>query len=231
MRTAVTLAALSLLPGLAAAQLVDPSFESPTAPGGPAFALGQWTFDNSASVPTTLGIVPAHLNRMIQFINTSPGGPSGLVSCDVVQIVDLTAPAYQALITAGTAQANGGYLVNRIPQNAAGNIDTAFYIQMYAFSNLANAQLLNSPTASLSTSLLSDANPVSWEPLSLTLNLPTSTQYLGFRIGTVENVFNDSSGTEFDGHFGDMARLTIVPAPGAAALAGLGGLLAFRRRR
>lgn len=232
MRTLTTITALALLPTLAAAQLNNMGFET-GAPvvGGPAFPVGQWAFDNSAFVPTTSGIVPLGGVRMLQFINTSPGGPSGLVSSDVVQIVDLTAPAYQSIISTGAGVANGRIRVNRVKQNAAGTVDTSFGLILYAFSNLANAQSLTSPTATLSNGILSDNNPNSWQPINTSLALPIGTQYLGFRLGALENNLNNASGIEFDGHFADNARLRIVPAPGTAALAGLGGLLAFRRRR
>ncbi|CAG0952945.1 hypothetical protein PHYC_00300 [Phycisphaerales bacterium] len=228
----IVLALSGLLASSAQAQLNDAGFDTGSpAVGGTPFPVGQWAFDNCAFVGPTSGITPFSGPRMLQFINTAPGGPSGLVSCDVVQIVDVTSPTMQAMIAPGTGVAGGTVLVNRVGQNAAGTVDTGFGLLLYAFATLGDAQNLNSPLATMSQGLISDNNPATWEPIAVSLNLPAATQYIGFRLGANENVLNNGSGVEFDGHFADQADLRVIPTPSALALLGLGGVCLTRRRR
>lgn len=230
---ALALIASLALPALANAQLVDPSFESPTSPGGTPFPVGAWSFDNSASVLAENSITPAHLARMLKFQYTSTGSAaSGLSVSDVVQIVDLTVAPYAAMIAAGTASANASILFNRVAQDPTGAVDTAFSLRLWTFSNLGNAQSLNTPTSTAINPYISDDFLNTWEQRTLSIPLPVGTQYLAFYITANENSFNDTTGPrEFHGHYADDAQLTITPAPSAAALLGLGALFSSRRRR
>jgi len=66
------------------------------------------------------------------------------------------------------------------------------------------------------------------------LSLPSGTTYLALRLTARENILNNSSGTEFHGHYADDVTLDVVPEASTLALMGLGlavGLLFTRRRR
>lgn len=225
-----TLAVLALA-APALAQLNNPGFETgaPSVGGGP-FPVGVWRYDTHNFVPTTAGITPLAGNRMLQFIDTNPGSGGGL-SCDVFQMVDLS--AFTGVISAGGASAAGSIFVNRVALNADGTpADNGYVMILYAFANLANASTLASPLNTVTTSLNSDANPLTWQAMVANLTLPTNTTALVFRISAIENVTNDPGpNNEFAGHFADQADLRIVPGPGPIALACLGTLAVLRRRR
>ena len=65
--------------------------------------------------------------------------------------------------------------------------------------------------------------------------LPTNADYLAVRVTASENIFNDNSFPEFDGHYADNVSLQVnnaVPGPCSFALLGLGaGLAGWMRRR
>lgn len=222
--------ALSLLSAAASGQVVNPSFEF-GAPylGGP-LQMNQWGYDGVSFVTAEFGISPASGQRMLKAVATSGNSAGGLV-CDVFQIIDLTSPANQAIITAGGASGLTSVLANRISSTIAANIDTRFDINIRSHANFADAQVLTS-TGLASGTLFSDSNQASWEAVSASLVLPTTTQYVTIHLAFVENVIDDNiTGSEFRGNYMDDATFTLVPAPGSLALAGLGGVVALRRRR
>lgn len=235
MRTASGVCVVVACVSSAMGQLNNPGFETGTAsPGLPLFPVGAWAFDNHAFVTAENGITPAGGARMLKFLNSSPNSSaSSLVTCDVLQIVDLTGGPWSALIATGTAVANGTVLVNRVPQNAAGTVDTSFGLRLWSFSSLVDAQSLSNPTATVQTPLVnSDNNPQTWEAIGASLALPVGTQYLAFYLYASENSLNEVTGTlEYHGHYADEADLRIVPSPGALALVAAGGLVGLRRRR
>lgn len=221
---------VGLLAGTAAAVTVNnPGFEvgvaTPSTPIGTA-----WSYDTHSFVAAENGITPAAGNRMLKFIDTSWGGPGGVV-CDVFQALDLTSPADQAIITGGGASLNVGAVFNRVLDTPAPNItDNRFRIGLYACTSFTNAQSLIN-TGNNYVDLFSDSNLATWEPISNTLPLPTSTQWVVIHLAAVENVLDDPTSPEFRGHYADEVRATLTPAPASLALLGAGGVLAGRRRR
>lgn len=207
----------------------NPGFEvGVAAPGAPIVA--NWCYDNHAFVTAENGITPAAGQRMLKFVSTSPTGPGGVV-CDVFQAIDLSSPADQAVITGGGASLNVSALFNRVLDTPAPSIvDTRFRIGLFAATSFANAQSLTN-IGSNYVDLYSDSNLATWETINNTLALPTSTQWAVIHLAAVENVLDENSGIEFQGHYADEVRLTLVPAPGSMALVGLGGVLCARRRR
>lgn len=221
---------VGMLAGLASGVVVNnPGFEvGVAAPGGP--LTTSWNYDNHAFVTAENGITPAAGNRMLKFLNTSWAGPGGVVS-DVFQILDLTSPADQAMITAGGASLTAGAVFNRVLDTPAPSVvDTRFRVGLYATTSYANAQALTN-VGVMYADLYSDSNLASWESLSSTLALPTSTQWAVLHLAAVENIVDDNVALEFHGHYADDVRVVLTPAPGTLALIGLGGVLSARRRR
>lgn len=213
-----------------AATVFNPSFEFGTpVMGGP--LVTDWRYDTHNFVTAENGITPAAGNQMLKFLETSPGGgPSAAIVCDVFQVIDMTSLADQAIISTGFGSVTIGALFNRVAGPVPSPVDTRFDLNIRSHTSLANAQALAS-TGLASNTLISDSILTTWEALTTTLALPAGTQYITLHLAAVENVVNDSTGPEFQGHYADDVRMTLTPAPGAAALAGIGGLLAFRRRR
>ena len=86
--------------------------------------------------------------------------------------------------------------------------------------------------------VLTDSNPATWERVDITgFAIPTGTNHLELLIYANENVFNNTTFPEFDGHFADNVSLSIyaVPEPGSLTLcalaAGLGTVARLRRRQ
>ena len=78
---------------------------------------------------------------------------------------------------------------------------------------------------------LTDGVLETWEFVSTTMQIPSATDFLVVKIQSSENIFNDSSGTEFDGHYADSISLTIVPEPTTMALFGAGLIFLIRKRK
>lgn len=230
MRTALlSLCTLFAAPAFGAV-VANPGFETGTPVIGGSLNLN-WSGDVHNFVTAENGITPAGGAQMLKFIASSSGGPSGAIVSDVIQIVDFTSALDQAVITAGGASVNGSVLFNRVRDTLQPNIvDTQFNFFLRSHATYADAVSLIS-TNTGSNVLFSDSNLLSWETVNAVLTLPTNTQYVTIHLGMVENVLNDTAGPEFQGHYADEVSLTLVPAPGAAALAGLGALLVARRRR
>lgn len=213
-----------------AATVFNPSFEfGAPVMGGP--LVTDWRYDTHNFVTAENGITPAAGNQMLKFLETSTGGgPSAAVVSDVFQVIDMTSLADQAIISTGFGSVSIGALFNRVAGPVPSPVDTRFDLNIRSHTSLANAQALTS-TGFASNTLISDSILTTWEALTTTLALPVGTQYITLHLAAVENVVNDWTGPEFQGHYADDVRMTLTPAPGAAALAGIGGLLAFRRRR
>lgn len=222
-------AAMSLAGPALGAVVFNPSFEFGTpVMGGP--LVTDWRWDTHGFVTAENGITPASGNQMLKFIDTSGGGSGPGVVSDIFQIVDLTSPADQAVISTGFGAISIGAVFNRVPGPVPSPVDTRFDINVRSHTSYANAQSL-AASGLASNTLLSDGNLNTWEALTTTLALPIGTQYITIHLAAVENVVNDSGPPEFQGHYADDVRLTLTPAPGAVGLACLGGLFVSRRRR
>lgn len=83
----------------------------------------------------------------------------------------------------------------------------------------------------VSATLFSDGDPLTWENISVDLILPIETDFIAIDVLAGENIFNDASGEEFDGHYADAVSLTIIPEPATLLLVGLGALTLRRKHR
>ncbi len=61
--------------------------------------------------------------------------------------------------------------------------------------------------------LLSDSDPATWERVVGTIDLPAGTRYVVIEIFAFEDVADDATVPEFDGHFADDVTLVIRVAP------------------
>ena len=211
--------------------LTNPGFEVPeqTNEGLPAGSpyFGNWIGDNSEIVTAQDGIVPFEGTRMLQMLNTQPGGAFYTTSGELFQLVDLS--AYVGAIRAGGVMLDGSIQVNRITGDAT--TDTSFSLRLWAMSRARTAPgsfvALSSSEglATETTSTIVDADPGSWQLVSAVLDLPVETDYAILQFAFDENVSNDGSGIEFDGHYMDAATLTLsaVPEPSTIVLLILGG--------
>ena len=216
---AIGAAALSLsVVGSAQAVLTNPGFETPTTTSAsnvlnnfPGFA-GIWGPEMGSIATATMGVTPFQGSRMLQMTD------DGLTYTQTFQAIDVT--SFGGLINAGQAQmtasawlnTNGGYT------GAFGLVNV-----MYFSGPTWGSMIGNSGNGTLTL----DANPQTWEAVSVTSMIPVGTQWLVYQVAFQ----NASIGTNTG--FVDLAGLDIVqvPTPGALALLGLAGLGVTRRRR
>jgi hypothetical protein len=215
--------------------LVNASFETvvstSTGSGDWPADVGYWRGDTSEIVGAQDGILPFEGSHMLRFVNA--GGPAATHyhASEVMQLVDVS--SFSAEIEQGLLLASASAWFNRVLGNA--ETDTAFGVRLRACSG--------SPTTFLGASrveltrvdnfITTDGETESWEMASVELLLPAGTDYVAVDIYADENIRNDTSGVEFDGHYGDSAILTleVVPEPATISLLALGGLAMLKKRR
>ena len=211
-----------LLGAAASAQtnlVTDGGFEAPDASMAPqATALcfptsfaqaGQWRGDRAAIVAgTNQGIAPFEGSQMLHLIFAA-GSPSELNSSQLKQIIDLR--AFETDIDAGGASLSASARFNRVQGDA--QTDTLFSIQFAAYQ--AGDTPFPSPTGpDASGTVLTDGDVNTWQLASADLVLPVGTDFVLLQVFAAENIKNDTSGTEFDGHYADDVVLTLnLPGP------------------
>jgi len=207
----LSLFTLSVVTSMASANLVtNPGFETIESIGGAIpTSFGDWDTDIATIVTTESGIIPRSGDRMLRFDFSSPFGPGASTgSCEIIQLIDVS--AFAAEIAAGQAVAAVSFFANRV----AGDIqtDTLFRMRIRAHSgDPANfPSVLNTPIDDATINVETDDDPNTWEIVSAELALPVNTDYLSVWTMAEENVFNDASAPEFDGHYADDVSLTIM---------------------
>jgi len=211
--------------------ITNPGFESGTIGVGSPNVFGGWGGDKSEIVTTENGITPFEGDKFLHFIYSRKSGPGSSVGSDVWQFIDTS--AYSFDIATGMAILSATAFFNRVLGDA--NTDTLFEVRIDAFSGTPDSK---TKLASAAGTILSDNLLNTWEQAGVSLVLPVDTTFVGVRISSRENVSNDTSGVEFDGHYADNVNLTIytgitsVPEPATLALlaAGLLAGAAFRKR-
>ena len=212
--------------------LVNPSFETVLSTSGGSgdwpSDVGYWSGDTSQIVEASDGIVPFDGTHMLRLINA--GGPEATSyhASEVTQLLDVS--SFHNDIEQGQLLVTADAYFNRVSGDA--ETDNAFGIRIRACSG--------SPTTFRSSRVEitridnfigSDGDLATWERVSVELLLPAGTDYIGIDVYADENVLNDTSGIEFDGHYADDVTVSITPEPATLSLLALGGLALVRRRK
>jgi len=211
--------------------VANPSFETQASTlGSWPTGYGYWQGDESEIVTAENGITPRWKDRMLHFISTASAGASTYQASEVVQLLDVS--GYSGLIASGNAEATGYAYFNRVAGDS--QTDTEFRLRLDAMSGALDG-FRNDRAANLldtkSTTSVTDADLSTWAYATIEFSLPSNTDYLAVTVMATENVFNDETGTEFDGHYADSVSIQIVPEPTAVTLLALGSLAFLRRKR
>jgi len=168
---------------------------------------GYWAGNYSAIVTASDVITPFEGTRMLQFIHAGYIEEARLsTNCELWQIIDIS--AYAAQVATGIARANGSAYYNRVTADA--NTDTEFLIELTAYQgDPCDFDWFSDILAAELSSINSDGDPCTWEAAQTELLLPADTNFLMVRIAAVEDVFNDTEGVEFDGHYADDVCVSI----------------------
>jgi hypothetical protein len=225
----------------------NPGFEIPGATAGVSgnglpTEPGKWAGDASEIVGPQNGIVPLESDHMLRFLSSAnPLGLNG-ISSDIWQLIDMT--GYSADIATGHATVTWSAYFNRILGDA--QTEPQFSISVRAFAGVPAefAAVADHPLADTTDFLFSDGDPTTWQQISASLLLPTSTSYIGVRLAARETLDNSAFADEFAGHYADYTATALdladdtaldvpaIPEPGSLLLVGSGAAaLAVRRRR
>lgn len=197
-------------------------------------SYGDWDGDDGVIVTEENGIVPFEGEQMLRFDATTQNGASSATTCEIYQILDIA--GYEDLISGGNAIASGSINFNRIAGDA--QTDTHFGMVLMAYDGSPStfptrwvSDGYDSSLAWEADDIYSDSDPLLWEEVSCSLHLPTDTTFLVVKIAADEDIFNDYSYPELDGHYADASSVEIVPEPGTICLLGFGILGLLRRRK
>jgi hypothetical protein len=208
---AITLAAAQ--PAVAENLVINGGFETVYDTTGPRpTGYGYWRGNFSEIVPTSQGITPFEGSQMLNFIYTIESGPALTKDSEVWQIIDIS--SFGSQISAGQALASASFRFNRIEGDA--ETDTEFTIGLYAYAGdpcSFPSQYETSELAARLTSVFSDGDPNTWELATADLILPPNTDFLVVESAARENIFNDASAPELDGHYADAVSVTICSRP------------------
>ncbi len=200
----------------------------PTSGGLPSVAR-DWKGDYSEIVSAKLGITPLSGSKMLQFKGTSYSGYSSSDTCQVYQIIDVSS-CYD-LIRTGHARATAKVYFNRVAGDA--QTDTVMGYDFMAFDGTPSSfpsrwssDYYNAPLAYHNVSMYCDSSASTWQFLETTMSLPRETTFLVICLKALENVYNESSSAEFDGHFADNVSVEVIPEPATVSfLLAAAGLL------
>lgn len=195
--------------------LINPSFESAVTAGPLPDGAGYWRGDLTETTAPPAG-VPASPDggRVLTFLATATATASlNTASSELFQIIDLRALATD--IDAGKVAVDGRASFNRAPRSASS--DRLFSLNLLAYSGTPAAfpASWNPQTALVDQrfDLTSDANPATWETVTGSITLPPNTRYVVVLLFANEDVVNDATSPEFDGHYADGASLILRRLP------------------
>ena len=213
--------------------VINPGFETLESTLGRPSSYGDWGDNVSQIVTAENGVTPHDGSRMLKFIATGPAGPDVGGGSSVYQLLDLS--SFAAAIASGQAQVTASAFFNRA--FAGVETDTQFVIGLTAYSGSPAAfPGFPTPLATATVSLFSDGDALTWEMLETSLLLPTDTTYVALLLAAAENVVNQNTSPEFDGHYADaVVGVSQIPEPSSGLLIVAGsaliGLMRRSRRR
>jgi len=190
---------------------------------------GDWSGDRTAIVGTSGDVTPYEGSKMLKFRYTGWGAyAQDSIASDLYQLVDIS--AYSSLIASGNAVVNASAYFNRVAYD--NETDTEFKIRIIALTGAPSGfHPLGNVLAVFSEYFATDENSSTWEKFETELSLPDNTSYVAICISAMENIHNDMSGVEFDGHYADCVSLEVVPEPTTISLIALGCALIRRRNK
>lgn len=179
--------------------------------GGWPSTYGDWSGDHSYIFARYGDVWPFQGSQMLQFVGSSHYGAGGSEeSCQVYQIIDVS--QYADIIAAGQGIVWASAYFNRAEGDA--QTDTEFVLTVHAHEGDPCSFIPWELVLDwVETSVYTDSNPATWEQGETQLVLPTNTDYVVIGINAMENIYNDSSWPEFDGHFADAVSLRIMVEP------------------
>ena len=185
--------------------LANAGFESATKiPHGWPKKPARWTGDVSRIVRSEQGITPASGMHMLRFVETLGGSKHDGVGCNERQLIDLRSRRDQ--IQAGGVVATLSATFNRVAKDE--RTDDAFVLEIYAPKRIpSKGEFVGSPL--VRQTFTTDADPSTWQAVSVQAALPNSTRFLLVDIAALENRYNNQQPPEFDGHYMDDVRLTL----------------------
>ena len=212
--------------------LSNPGFEIQESTDGeyPSVA-GNWEGDISEIVSTENGISPFERSNMLKFIYAAGDyGAYTTIASQVRQTIDLS--SYSQMISSGTARADLSAYFNRVQFDL--QTDTEFAVCIAAFQgdidNYVNLARDGLELAMIESSILTDSDIATWEMAQAQMIIPSNADFLAIQVIAYENIFNDYSGVEFDGHYCDQVSLEIIPEPATLFLTLLGGVFLRRKK-
>ena len=193
-----------------ASLITDGGFETPFTPSARPTTFGIWDGDAATSVMAMAGVTPFEGSRMAHFLASTPTGPSGdFTASNLWQLIDL-APV-KSVTESGLAVGSASAWFNRVAGDS--QTDTQFVLSLHAFAGAPTSfpsQVANNELALIRTNLFADGDTTTWEIASVDMPIPSNTDFLAVQIAAVENIFNDSVGIEFDGHFADAVSVDVL---------------------
>lgn len=191
--------------------LINPEFAAAIEVGTLPIGPGNWRGDVASVVPAENGISPLSAPQMLKFIATGNASSTNTVASQQWQIVDMS--AFDSLIAAGRARADASVWFNRVVGTAS--TDRRFDLRLLAFdgltSELPNRFAAGSWLAQQTTSLTTGG--AQWQQALASMVLPPGTRYVLFEIYAYEDVSNEGTTAEFDGHYADDAALVMTVLP------------------
>ena len=207
-----TLLTVTATGGFGTNLLLNPGFEaSDVVVGGLPSSAGAWQGDLAARVASDQGIGQHAGAYMLKFTATGLVAGAGFFTSQQWQTVDLR--GYATLIDQGKVRLDASAWVNRVAGDA--ETDTRFDLRVLAFPGTpAGFPTDYPPPAGQIRSATINSTAGSWQQLQVLFDvLPAGTRYAAVELYPYENVMDDGTLPEFDGHYADDVSLVLTQLP------------------